>query len=69
MDNKDKPLPDNYGFYGCPFCGEVPVITKHFREDMWNLIHRCKIIGVISLDWSDSIKRLKNQWNHRTRVD
>ena len=49
----------------CPFCGgEEAHITKHFKEDMYNLIHRCKIIGCIKLDWSDK-KTLIKAWNTR----
>lgn len=34
----------------CPFCGERPEVTKHFKEDMYRLIHRCKVLGPVSFD-------------------
>ena len=33
----------------CPFCGEVPDVTKHFKEPMWRLTHR------VRRHWSDSL--------------
>lgn len=49
----------------CPFCGNQPVITKHFKEEIWNLLHRCNIVGVISIDWSSSEQELIDRWNTR----
>ena len=49
----------------CPFCGEQPKFTEHFREKgLFNMIHRCKVIGGISWDWSD-YERQVTQWNTR----
>jgi hypothetical protein len=48
----------------CPFCGEVPEVTKHFREDMWRLIHRCKAVGCIVVDWA-SQEWIEECWNQR----
>ena len=50
---------------GCPWCEQRPIITKHYKEEMWNLIHRCKIIGTISFDWCGSLERLIMPWNER----
>ena len=36
----------------CPFCGGEAKITKHFREDIWRLLHRCSVVGAITLDWN-----------------
>jgi predicted nucleic acid-binding Zn ribbon protein len=49
----------------CPFCGDKPEITKHFREEMWRLLHRCKIVGAISFDWSENFAWLVSRWNTR----
>lgn len=49
----------------CPFCGETPAITKHFKEQMWSLIHRCPVIGAITIDWHDSQREVVGQWNTR----
>jgi hypothetical protein len=53
-----KPLP-------CPFCGEQPLISKHYKEEMWNLIHRCKIVGPIAIDWKEAVETLLDRWNMR----
>ena len=51
---------------GCPWCGEPPVITKHFKHEMWSLLHRCRIIGTISIDWTTDRLQLLGNWNHRS---
>ena len=48
----------------CAWCGGQPIITKHHREDEWNLIHRCPKIGPIKLDWADR-DYLVETWNTR----
>jgi hypothetical protein len=50
---------------GCPWCGEAPQISKHFRDDAWRLIHRCKVMGPILIDWTYSEDRLVERWNTR----
>jgi len=52
-------------FLPCPFCGGLPEVTKHFREDMWSLIHRCKVVGTIAIEWLSSPEHLKKLWNTR----
>ena len=51
----------------CPFCGELPEISKHFKEEMYHLIHRCKVLGPIVLEWS-SKGSLERQWNRRAEI-
>ncbi len=53
------------GLKPCPFCGETPELSKHFREDMWQMIHRCKVMGPILIEWGDAL-RITKQWNTRT---
>jgi hypothetical protein len=48
----------------CPFCGGDAEINKHFREDMWSLLHRCRVMGPISIDWT-SRESIWKRWNHR----
>jgi hypothetical protein len=51
----------------CPFCGEAPEINAHFNPVMGHsLIHRCKVLGPITIDWSERA-RIVEKWN--TRVD
>lgn len=57
-------LTDGLGLLPCPFCGRTPELNKHFREEMWTMIHRCKVIGPITFDWS-SEQRIAAQWNTR----
>ena len=52
------------GLKPCPFCGETPELSKHFREDMWQMIHRCKVIGPMLIEWGDA-ERITKQWNKR----
>lgn len=49
----------------CPFCGELPAIHKHFKEELWQLIHRCPVMGPMILEWTEPEQRLINQWNIR----
>jgi hypothetical protein len=49
----------------CPFCGGKAGITKHFKEDMWSLLHRCPVIGPILIDWTVPRSNLVTQWNTR----
>jgi hypothetical protein len=50
----------------CPFCGLRPEIHKHFKHDMFSLIHRCAVIGPISWEFTDEKSRLVARWNTRT---
>ena len=49
----------------CPWCGEFPDIHKHFRDPLWQLLHRCKIMGALHIDWTDKPETLVKRWNHR----
>jgi len=49
----------------CPWCGEQPDIHKHFRDPLWQLLHRCRIMGPLHIDWTDKPETLVTRWNHR----
>jgi hypothetical protein len=49
----------------CPFCGEHPRITKHFKEEMWRLLHPCPVMGPMTMDWRESAEALVRLWNTR----
>lgn len=49
----------------CDFCGELPVITKHHKEEIYGLTHRCKVLGPISWEFSERDYIVK-KWNTRT---
>lgn len=49
----------------CPFCGGAAQINKHFRDEAYNLVHRCHALGPIVIDWTDR-ERLVRCWNMRT---
>lgn len=51
----------------CPFCGEIPKTTKHFKEELWLMIHRCPYTGIIQFDWTDDEEQIINKWNHRIK--
>lgn len=59
------PLPEGETL-PCPFCGEQPEITKHFKEDAWRLVHRCDVMGALVLDWTEPRRRHVDTWNTRT---
>ena len=51
----------------CPFCGGELEITKHFREEIWRAIHRCKVMGPMTIDWRDTKEEIIKKWNTRYR--
>lgn len=48
----------------CPFCGEQPEVTKHFKRDEYCLIHRCKYIPA-HIDFT-TMTAILQRWNART---
>ena len=48
----------------CPYCGELPEVTKHFKEELFCMVHRCKIFGPISIDFTN-MNNLQKRWNTR----
>jgi hypothetical protein len=51
-------------FLPCPFCGKSPKIHKHAKAELWQLIHQCKVIGPIFIDWTTK-EQLYKTWNTR----
>jgi len=51
----------------CPWCGGIPEVNKHFREDMYSLLHRCPVMGPLSLDWSSEGDN-EARWNQRANT-
>jgi hypothetical protein len=51
--------------FDCPFCGEQPEITKHFKEALWSLLHRCTVVGPITIEWREKLSDLVRTWNTR----
>lgn len=51
----------------CPFCGGEAKLTKHFKEEMYGLMHRCPAVGPIIFDFGDKAKHIKN-WNRRAAL-
>jgi len=49
----------------CPFCGEKPDLIKHHKDPMWSLLHRCPVMGPLTIDWRESLSDLVRQWNTR----
>ena len=57
----DKKPDYSEGFDGCPWCGEIPEIKRHFQDDDYKLIHRCsKLVAVIMMDYTE-LKNLKER--------
>lgn len=55
---------DKTVFRPCPWCGYKPDVAKHFKSDEHQLIHRCAVMGNITLDWSQKSDLLE-RWNYR----
>ncbi|MFL1551711.1 Lar family restriction alleviation protein [Pseudomonas sp. D47] len=49
----------------CPFCGEKPVLTKHFKHEMYSFMHRCSVLGPISRDFRELAQDHVDMWNTR----
>lgn len=52
----------------CPFCGEPPEVSKHFKLDAWSLTHRCPIIGYVNMTgdgFCEDLSHAKAMWNTR----
>jgi hypothetical protein len=49
----------------CPFCGRTPEISKHFRDPIWQLIHRCEVVSPIHLRWGGTAESIADAWNTR----
>ena len=51
----------------CPFCGGAAEMTEHFKKVMgWSLIHRCKVMGPLTIDYMGRSKdQVIAQWNTR----
>ncbi len=58
---------DSIDWLDCPFCGLKPTVSKHFREDMHQLIHRCKVVGPICIEWTD-LQLIEGRWNRRSNI-
>ncbi len=48
----------------CPFCGKPPEIHQHFKEDLHRLIHRCKVMGPMALEWTTKDQLYKKKCGH-----
>lgn len=57
--------PEKLEVLGCPFCGEQPEINHHHKDPLWSLLHRCKVMGPLTIDWQSSLSSLVRQWNTR----
>lgn len=49
----------------CPFCGETPEFSKHFKNKMWQLIHRCAVMPTMVIEWKSTQQEIAEQWNTR----
>ncbi|WP_010219412.1 hypothetical protein [Pseudomonas syringae group genomosp. 3] len=56
---------NEYKLLCCPFCGELPVITKHHREEMYAFMHRCEVLGPIGRDFREDPMSHVEMWNTR----
>lgn len=52
----------------CPFCGQLPELTKHFRHGDFGLIHRCKVIGAIAFEFAPKARQIA-RWNTRHNTE
>lgn len=60
---------NNETLLSCPFCGRDNVEVHDATEilGVWRLVHRCKVIGTVSLESYDK-ERIVREWNTRAPV-
>ncbi|MCI3945492.1 hypothetical protein K0038_02534 [Pseudomonas syringae] len=58
-------MSNEYKLLCCPFCGELPIITKHHREEMYVFMHRCEVLGPIGRDFREDPMSHVEMWNTR----
>lgn len=49
----------------CPFCGGIPEVTKHFKHEIFWLVHRCRVMPTIVMDFAEPGYN-EAKWNTRT---
>lgn len=62
-------MTNEYKLLCCPFCGELPIITKHHREEMYAFMHRCEVLGPIARDFREDPMWHVEMWNTRVAAD
>ncbi|KWS07505.1 hypothetical protein AL064_19030 [Pseudomonas syringae pv. syringae] len=67
MSNEPNDVRESRELLRCPFCGGVPFITKHHREEMYAFIHRCEVLGPISRDFREDPAAHVEMWNTRVQ--
>jgi hypothetical protein len=60
---------DDVKLLPCPFCGELPTITKHFKHEIYSFVHRCSVIGPITRDFREREQDHADMWNTRCASD
>ncbi len=48
----------------CPFCGGSPDVTKHFKHEMYGLVHRCPVIPSVVMPFAEKGYN-EAKWNTR----
>jgi hypothetical protein len=51
----------------CPFCGGIPDVSKHFKHDMYGLVHRCPVIPYVVMEFAEKGYN-EAKWNTRLRT-
>jgi hypothetical protein len=69
VEHLEKRAAEGSGMKPCPFCGGDAQISKHFKEDIWQLIHRCPVVGAIVIDWTEPEQRVVDRWNTRAALE
>jgi hypothetical protein len=50
----------------CPFCGGEGQISKHHKQEVWSFLHRCPVMGLMTMDWLTSVDAIAKKWNTRS---
>jgi hypothetical protein len=61
----NNPTIDGVSLLPCPFCGKAPELTKHFRDESYSFMHRCSVLGPISMGFREDPKCHEAVWNTR----
>ena len=54
----------------CSLCGEYPMISKHYKENLYRVSHYCKASGSMNYvgTWLEHVEDAGHEWNYEHAV-